>query len=85
MQITFSPEQIDYARKVFEFVVWPVAGWISRTAFKQGIRMLNDIITDNTNRIKDELKVYIDKRFQEHERDWCTGHKLVIEEAKRNG
>jgi hypothetical protein len=71
VQITFSAEQVEEARKVFEFLIWPAFGWIARHAYKKLVNSINKFITDNVNRIKneivDELSGYIDVKFQDHE------------------
>ncbi len=71
MQITFTANQVEIARKIFDFLIWPAFGWFARRAYKKLVESINKFITDNVNRIKneivDELSGYIDVKFQDHE------------------
>jgi len=79
VQITFSASQVEIARKIFEFVVWPFAGYLAKSGMNKLKTELNGIITANVNRIETNLQtyfddkrsdliVYIDNKFTEHEK-----------------
>lgn len=71
MQVTITADQIRVIRDFAEpFVIGALVWFAKRT----GVlwlgtleKKLNGIITDNTNRNRDELIEYSDKRFKEHE------------------
>ena len=79
VQITFSANEVEIARKIFEFVVWPFAGYLAKSGMNKLKTELNGIITANVNRIETNLQtyfddkrsdliVYIDNKFIEHEK-----------------
>ncbi len=66
-QITFTADQVTWAKDIFQILIVPMALWIFKSSVKKLHDTLNEIITDNTNRNRDELKEYFDKKFSEHE------------------
>lgn len=96
MQITFSAEQVDIARKVFDVIIWPAVIMYAKSKVKYIKVWVNGLVTDNTNRnkleLETQLKTYIDDKFVDHERaafhelDEIKGilNKLVIILAKDN-
>ena len=67
LQITFSAEQVSWARDVFNVLIIPFAGWIVKRWIKRLRDALNDFISENLNRVKQELCFYLDTKFKEHE------------------
>lgn len=63
-QIQFSAEQVELARRwILEPLFIPLLLWGYKTLKKK----INLFITDNVNRIRDELKEHLDQKIAEHE------------------
>jgi hypothetical protein len=84
LQITVSPEQLSWVKEIFREVWIPLGVWV----YKRGKGALNEIITANSNRIRDELsesiKKYIDVKFSQHEQSAFT-RIAALEEALKHG
>jgi hypothetical protein len=63
LQIMPTSDQLDAIRKIAEPVAVPVLMW----TYKRLKRKINEMLTENSNRIRDELMVHIDKRITDHE------------------
>lgn len=64
MQIQISAEHVELIRRwVLEPIFIPILIWGYRTL---KIR-LNLLVTDNVNRIRDELMIHLDTKIAEHE------------------
>lgn len=70
-QLSPSAEQLQFIRTWMDPVILPVIWFIVRKAYKSAISSLNGIITDNVNRIKEEISEklikHIDLKFKDHE------------------
>lgn len=75
MQITFSADQLEIARKLFDVIAWPLA-WAaikfgSKKAVERAEEHIHTVVTENSNRIRDEINIsvekYLDRKFQDHE------------------
>jgi hypothetical protein len=67
MQITISAEQLRLIRDWAEPAVIPFLLWFYKRSVKAVNEKLNAVITDNTNRNRDELIDHIDQKFSDHE------------------
>lgn len=68
-QITISAEQLKDIKNWVEIVVWPSLPFIGHRLMLVMKTRLNEVMTDNVNRIKDELISHIDRKFDVHEKD----------------
>jgi hypothetical protein len=57
------------ASNVAQYGIFPFMGWLYKRAKLAVFKSLNEMITDNSNRIRDELLVIMDKKFEEHEQN----------------
>jgi len=53
--------------RLIEVVVIPLAGWIAKSWISSAKTALHAIITENTNRIREEILEHIDRKFEDHE------------------
>jgi hypothetical protein len=67
MQINISAEQVRMIRDWAEPAIVPFLIWLYRRSVKAMDTALNKIITENSNRNRDELIGHIDRKFTEHE------------------
>ena len=63
-QVVITYEQVP---TIVEAVGVPVVTWLVKRMVKSLKEGLNEIITENVNRIRDELQQHIETKFQEHE------------------
>jgi hypothetical protein len=63
MQIMPTSEQMSLIREYVEPFIIPVLAWM----YKRLKTKLNGMITENANRIRDELKTYLDEALKAHE------------------
>ena len=66
MQITVTADQIREFRTFADPLLIPVAWWAMKRGLAKSRDLLHEIITDNTNRVRDELIGHIDERIAEH-------------------
>lgn len=65
MQIQISAEQVELARRwILEPLFIPGLLWVYKTLK----RRINLLVTENVNRIRDELKQHVDDKIAEHEK-----------------
>ena len=67
MQITFSAYEVSIVKDVVQVLIVPALGWFMKAAITKSRTMINEMVTDNVNRIKEELIRHIDDRFERHE------------------
>ena len=68
MQI-FTGQQINWLKEATSilFVYIPSVWTVLKVTLEQSRKVLNRIIAENSNRIRDELKLYLDEKFTAHE------------------
>ncbi len=64
---TFSAEQEHWLLVAAQYIVWPARLRFGGRALAKSRDILHEIITENVNRARDELKEYLNDRFAEHE------------------
>lgn len=64
MQLLISAEQVEMARKWVEPLILPLLVW----GYKKLKEKINLLVTENVNRIRDELKNHVDDKISEHEK-----------------
>jgi len=67
MQITLTADQLRVIRDFAEPIVLSVLVWLVKSWIKSLRERLNEIVTANVNRVKEELVLHIDLKFKEHE------------------
>ena len=67
MQIVITREQIHALREWVEPVAVPFIYWIWKRGIDALKASLNEIITENVNRIRDELKELVKAELKEHQ------------------
>ena len=69
MQIMPTPDQLHALREWGEPLALPFIYWVWRQGIKTLKESLNEIITGNVNRIRDELQARADNQLKEHSED----------------
>lgn len=70
MQITFTAEQLSWARTAVGTMSTVVTLWgLLRKAYLNAIVNINKLVTTNVNRAIEETKDYADQKFIAHERE----------------
>lgn len=68
MEGLLTPEGLKAIRVYLDPIAVSVIAWLIKIWIKSGISKINQIITDNNNRIKDDVIAHVDKKFNEHEK-----------------
>jgi hypothetical protein len=66
MQITISADQMHQLREWGQTVLLPLIAWGGRRTIKALKETLNEIITENVNRVRDETLQHIDEQLAVH-------------------
>jgi hypothetical protein len=70
MQISFSADQVHQFREWGSLVGFPLLGWVFKLILNNSREYLknalNEIITDNVNRVRDETLTHIDAQLAVH-------------------
>lgn len=86
MQILITADQIKALRVYLDPLVVSALIWFAKRSFNAVVHKLNKIVTDNNNRIKEDIIQYIDKKFEAHEvleRECINELKKAAEEFKK--
>jgi hypothetical protein len=66
MQIVISAEQVHTFRDWVEPFILPGLTWMIQRTVKTSREKINGIVTDNVNRVRDELLKHIDEQLKVH-------------------
>lgn len=62
-----TPNGLKAIRVYLDPIVVSGIAWLIKVWIRAGVNKINAIITDNNNRIKDDVIAHVNKKFDEHE------------------
>lgn len=85
MQIIITAEEIKQIRVWLDPIIASGLMWLIKTWLNKAKEAIHAYTTENSNRIRDEVLMYVDKKFTEHENteiECIKNLKAAVEQLK---